>query len=277
MAETGFVQAFKWDEQLAEPSYNSGGLVVGGSMPIASPDSRRLGIGAQAAWSAGVILPAVAPEVLVTSATKPLIQYALRASYPAGALTAIMAHVGTDAHDWLLENALIRSLSLSGSPEDALRARFDIAALMVTKGTAGAEEPAVGTLLDWYHGAVTIGDNPYDCRSFDAVINNNVRVNANLDAKTPTEARFPGGFSLGTEEVSLRVSLGTYLAYDILADDPARDVDVDIVYTDGVTTVTLTFTDLAVVGGMTMPFQAGGDDVLWDLELQGAPGCLGIT
>ena len=49
MAETGFVQAFKWDEQLAEPSYNSGGLVVGGSMPIASPDSRRLGIGAQAA------------------------------------------------------------------------------------------------------------------------------------------------------------------------------------------------------------------------------------
>lgn len=277
MAETGFVQAFKWDEQGAEPSYNSGGLVVGGSMPIASPDSRRLGIGAQAAWSAGVILPAVAPDIEVTADTKTLITYAIRASYPAGALTSIMCHVGTDAHDWLLENALIRGLRLSGDPGGPLRATFDIAALTVTKASAGAEEPAVGTLLDWYHGSVLIGESPYDCRAFDCQINNNVRANANLDAKTPTFARFPGAFSLGAEEVSLRLSLGTYLDYDILADDPARDIAAAIVYTDGVTTITLTFTGLAVVGGITMPFQAGGDDVLWDLELQGAPGCLAIT
>jgi len=277
MAETGFVQAFLWDEQGETPDYNSGGLVVGGSMPIASPDSRRSGIGGQAAWSAGVILPSASPEVEVTADTKTLITYAIRDSYPAGALTAIMCHVGTAEHDWLLENALIRSLRLSGSPDNPLRAGFDIAALTVTKAAAGAEEEAVGTLLDWYHGSVLIGVLPYDCRSFDCTINNNVRANANLDAKTPTFARFPGGFSLGTEEVSLRLNLGTYLNYDILADDPARDIAVSISYTDGVTTITLAFTNLAIVGGITMPFQAGGDDVLWDLELQGAPGCLKIT
>jgi len=277
MAETGFVQGFKWDEQGETPSYNSGGLVVGGSMPVPSPDNLRLGIGAQAAWSAGAIMPSVTPEIEVTADTKTLIGYAIRSSYPAGALTSIMCHVGTAAHDWLFENALIRSLRLSGNPESPLRAAFDIAALTVAKAEAGAEEPEVGSLLDWYHGAVTIGESPYDCRSFECEINNNVRPNPNLDAKVAESARFPGGFSLGPEEIRLRLSLGTYLAYDILADTPARNVAAAIVYTDGVTTVTLTFTDLAVIGGMTMPFQAGGEDVLWDLQLQGKPGSLAIT
>jgi len=277
MAETGFVQAFKWDEQGDTPSYNSGGLIRGGALSIPSADTRRLGIGGQALWSAGGIVPAVSPQLDVTDDTLPLIAHAVRASYPAGALTEIMCHVGTAAHDWLLENAVIRQLTLSGAPGQPLAATIDILALAAAKASAGAEEPAVGTALEYYMGSVAIDGDPYDCRSFQAVLNNNVNPRFNLDEKVATSARFPGSLSLGAEEISLRMTLGTYLAYAILADTPARDVGVIIVYTDGVNTLTLTFTGLAVVGGTQMPFVGGSDDVLWDIELQGAPGSLAIT
>jgi len=277
MAETGFVQAFKWDEQGAEPSYNSGGLIRGGSLNIQSPDNRRLGIGGQALWSAGGIIPAVAPQVDVTDDTLALIAHAIRASYPAGALTEIMCHVGTAAHDWLLENAVIRQLTLSGAPEQPLSATFDIVALACAEDTSGAEEPEVGAALEYYMGAVTIGESPYDCRSFEVVINNNVNPRFNLDTKVADSARFPGSLSLGAEEISLRLNLGTHLTYDVLADTPARDIGAVIVYTDGVNTLTLTFTGLAIVGGKQMPFVGGSDDVIWDLALQGAPESLAIT
>ena len=274
--ETGFVQFFEWDEADGG-AYGSSGLVLGGGLGLNSPDNRRPGIGAQAAWSAGGIDARVSPEVGVTAASKPLILHAVRASYPAGALQALDLRVGTAQYDWLLEDAVINSLRLSGAPEDPLRATFDIVALLATEAAAGGEEAAVGTLLDWYHGSVLFGADPYDCRSFQAELNNNVTPRFNLDAKTPTAARFPGVLSLGDELVTLRLNLGEKLAYDVLADTPARNVAVTIEYTDGVTTVTLAFTDMAVTGGLAMPFQAGADDVLWDLELQGAPGCLAIT
>jgi len=276
MPETGFVQAFKWDEQGAEPSYNSGGLIRGGSLNIQSPDNRRLGIGGQALWSAGGIIPAVAPQVDVTEDTLPLIAHAIRASYPAGALTAVMCHVGTAAHDWLLENAVIRQLTLAGAPEQPLSATFDIVALACGEAGAGAVEPEVGGALEYYMGAVTIGESPYDCRSFEVVINNNVNPRFNLDTKVADSARFPGSLSLGAEEISLRFNLGSHLTYDVLADTPARNIAAVISYTDGVNTLTLTFTDLAIVGGKQMPFVGGSDDVLWDLALQGAPGSLDI-
>jgi len=277
MPETGFIEGAGWDEQGETPSYNSFGLITGGGLAVASPDNRRAGIGGQAAWSAGGIIPACTVQADVTEDSLPLIAYAIRASYPAGALTAIMAKVGTAAHDWTLENGVLRQLTLSGQSEQPLRANYDMVFLEAAKGTGGMAEPEVGSILEYYEGAVTIGESPYDCRSFECVINNNVNPRFNLDTKVANSARFPGSLSLGAEVITLRVNLGTYLAYDVLADTPARNVAAVITYTDGVNPITLTFTDLVQVNGRNMPFVGESDDVVWDLEFQGAPESLEIT
>ncbi len=275
--ETGLIQYFKWDEQSGSPVYNSAGLVVGGEVRAAYEDALRRGIGGQSAWSAGQMAFGCTPEVEVTADTKALIGYAIRASYPAGSLQELMLKAGTASVDLLYENAVINSLRLSGSPNDPLRAAFDIMALKETEAAVGDTEPSVGSLLDWYMGNVTIGGSGYDCEGFEATIDNQCRYRFDLDAKSANEKRLPSSIAIGLEQVSLTVRLREKLTWDVDADTPTRNIGAVIAYTDGVTTITLTFTNLAHTGARAMPFENEDGDIIWAYEFRGKPGSLVIT
>jgi len=274
--ETGLLQYLKWDTQ-AGLEYKSLGLLTGGELRAAYEDSLRRGAGGQSVWSAGPMEFRLTPQAEVTSATKALIQAAIRASYPAGALTLLKLIGGTASYDFLTENAVINTMRCSGAPDSPLIAAFEIMGLSETETALGATMPAVGTILDWYHGAVTIGGAAYDCEGFELNVNNRCRYRFDLDAKAANSKRLPTSIALGLEEISLRATLREKLTWDVDADTPARTKAAVIIYTDGVTTITFTFSNLAHTGARAMPFVAEDGDVLWAYEFRGKPGSLVIS
>lgn len=278
MAKTGVFQYVIWDEQSGSPTYVSPGLVVGGEAFARYDDAIRRGIGGQALFSAGGMRFGCNLDLEITNESKPLLQYAIRASYPAGALTEVMVKAGTDAVDFLYENAVVNRLRVSGEPEAPFRASLEILAKKETETAVGdAVEAIAGQLMDWYLGSVVIASNPYDCVGFDLELSNGCDYLFDLDAKSSNVKRLPTAVKLGTEEVRLTVRLRDKLVFDVDADNPSRAIAAVIVGNDGTNSITFTFSNLAHTGGRPMPLVGPDDDVVWAYELTGKQGSLAIT
>jgi len=272
--ETGELQYLIWDEQ-GEAVYTSPGLLIGGEIRAAYDDILRRGAGGQSVFSAGPMEFRCTPRVHVVNESKVLIGYAIQS---AGALTEVVLKGGTAAYDFLLENAVINSLRVSGAPGEPVVADFDIMGKKETETAVGdAQEAIAGQLFDFYHDAVTIGGSPYKCQSFELEVNNRCRYRLDLDAKDADVKRLPTSIAVGVQEVRLRVSLLEKLTWDVDADAPTRTTAAVIVVGDGTNAITFTFTNLAFTGPRAMQFQAEDGDVEWPYELIGKPGSLVIT
>jgi len=278
VAKTGVFQYAIWDEQGEGPTYVSPGLIVGGEAFARYTDAIRRGVGGQALFSAGGMRFGCNLDLELTNESKALLLHAIRASYPAGALTEVMVKAGDDAVDLLYENAVVNRLRVSGEPEVPFRASLEILAKKETETAVGdAVEAIAGQLVDWYHGSIAIDGDPYDCLGFELELANGCDYLFDLDSKAAESKRLPTAIKLGTEEVRLTVRLRDMLAFDPDADTPSRAIAAIIIGNDGTNSITFTFSGLAHTGGRPMPLVGPDDDVVWAYELTGKQGSLVIT
>ena len=272
--ETGEIQYLIWDEQ-GSAVYTSPGMIIGGEIRAAHDDMLRRGAGGQSIFSAGPMEFRCTPRVYLVNESKVLVGYATQT---AGALTEVVLKGGTAAFDFLLENAVINSLRVSGSPGEPVVADFDFIGKKETEAAVGDTQEAIaGQLFDFYYDAVTIGGSPYKCQGFELEVNNNCRYRFDLDAKGADVKRLPTSIAVGIEEVRLRVDLLEKLTWDVDADAPARTTAAVVVVGDGTNSITFTFANLGFTGPRAMPFVAGDGDVVWSYNLIGKPGSLAIT
>ncbi len=276
--ETGLLQYASWDEDGDTPTLVSPGLITGGEPYGEYSHPARHGLGGQTLPFAEGFRAGCRLDVNVTNESKILLGYAVRASYPAGALTEILVKAGTASYDFLYRHALINSLRVSCAPEQPLAASLDIIALTETEDTTGdtVEAIAVG-LMPWGNGSITIGGSPYDCVGYELNLNNGCGYRFDLDAKSADEKRWPTSIRTGREQVTLSVQLREKLVFDVDADAPATNLAAVITGNDGTNTITFTFANLRHTGGRRMPFVNEDDDTIWPYQFAGVPGSLVIT
>ncbi len=276
--ESGEVQWCKWAEQGETPSYVSPGLIVGGRLAPAYDDVLREGIGNQSIWSAGPMEFAASLDLQLTNESKVLLGHAIRTSYTEAAIQEIMINGGTGDHDFLIENALIRSMRVRGTPGEPVSATLDILGRKQTDAAAGGSNAAIAAgLMEDYFASVTIGAAAQECMGFEISLDNQVEYAWNLDAKSATEKRLPPGFRIKRERVELSLDLREKQTLDVDADAPTRNIAAIVIASDGTNPITFTFANLGHIGGQPMEFVTDNGDVLWRYRFRGKPGSLVIT
>lgn len=271
---TAVVEAATWDVQAGSTPKALGLLMGGGARASSDLDFRR-GAYNQSSPFAGPVHFGGSFIVEATSDTKALIQNALRS---AGVLPALKFKAGTDAVNLLHENAYINTLRVRGSVNSPLEATLDYLAVTETETASGITGVALGSNLLPFGGAsVTVGGSAFKCQDFEIQVNNNIEDYFTLDAKGSNVKRLPTGITLGAEEIAFRARFLEKHTWDVDEDAPAFTIAAIVIYTDGVNSVTFTFSNLARRGNRELPIKTASDLVDWDYEFLGGAGSLAIT
>jgi hypothetical protein len=274
--KTGALQFFKWDEDIAEPSYNAGGLLLAGEMVAESALDMRYGVQNQASPFAGPVRYSGRAEFGITADTKALIACALRG---AGALTALKLYGGCTADiDILHASALLNRLVVSGGVDQEPRATIEWLALTETQAAAGSTVVALTSdLLPFGGASLSVDTAPVKAQNFEITVENGVQAYTSLDAKEEDEMRLPQGLTVGMEKVSLRMGCLEMQTWDVGEDVPLQDIAALISYDDGTNDITFTFTGLSRRGARPFPFVTESGLVIWQYEFMGPAGALVIA
>jgi hypothetical protein len=272
--ETGVLEWLKWDTQAGEV-WKSPGLITGGTLfPSGYNATVRRGAGNQGSFHHGPTRFRCAPQLEVTADSKPLMVAALRVG---GVLPALKFWGGTAAYDFKMENAKINSMRVSGAVDEPMTVALEIVGPMEAEAAVGGAVAALTSeLLPWSGASVAL-DAPYNCQGFEAGVNNNLQEYFDLDAKAATTKRLPTGITQGWEEIVFRGDFLLKQAWDIGADAPPVNIGATVIYTNGTTTITQTFTNLTRTGTRALPVQRESGLVVWAYEFLGKPGALVIT
>ena len=277
MVETAVKQFLNWDAQ-GTPSWKAPGILKGGGRRPGSPGREEVGVGGQVIQRAGKVAFKVTADFIVTTDSPALLAYAIRASYPAGALSPLMMQVGTEGADHLYEDGLIDALTIKADDEGSLEASLEAIFLSRSAETGEAIVAATDASWEWYEGVVTVGAE-YPIKSLEIAQKNGLNpFYGGIGTKTPGIVRWPQSIELGLE--SIAVKLDTYepiTTWDGDADTPATDIGAVVVLTHGTDVLTFTLTNLAFEGDEDMPIVTGSEFVTYGYNLKGRPGSLAIT
>ena len=105
----------------------------------------------------------------------------------------------------------------------ALKADFEWLALTGTTGdaTVAAAALAKNLILQWHAATVLLGGSGYGCQSVKARLENGLKLDTDLDAKTAGVERMPQSVSPGDSKVSIDVEFDSYPAVDPYVANPA--------------------------------------------------------
>lgn len=134
-----------------------------------------------------------------------------------------------------------------GAVGDAVQVAYDVVGTTMTSITATAGQiasPASTAPFVWSAGAVTIDGAAHACQSFEVELNNNLRPESSLDAKSANSRRLPEIVEPGTEEVTGRFVVKVPIAFNGVADTPSLPFGATIQIGNGYTTKTLTLRQL---------------------------------
>ena len=201
-------------------------IVSGGSWGEDANVATREGIG-----GVGVIVPGLqmyrASFDVVPVDANCLLDKVLRASYPAGALTAVQLELGDDELGIQDGGWLVDACEFAMSVEEPLSISYDVVTPSKVTKTSGAGEVGFpgyipgDTTVEWYNGDVTIGGSSYDCRAITGRVRNNLMPRPTLDTKTSGSRRYPEALDVGPEEVELTAEFWASPDHDLNGDDLA--------------------------------------------------------
>jgi hypothetical protein len=171
----------------------------------------------------------------------------------------------------------VNSLELKLAKGGALQMAVDWVALAHTASavTVGATALAKNLLLAWHTAAVTFGGVAFNCQSLSVKLDNGLKLDTDLDAKTLATARMPTVCKPGLHKVTADIEFASYPTVDLTATVPGT---VALVYRclsseTSAKTFTHTVTNLHPVG-MPIPILKGEDEVVWKLSLEADHGDL---
>ena len=246
--DTGVIEAAAWSDDLWAANTLAFGIVTGGGREESANIEKRGGISGKSVMRGGVYECSCSPEVLITYDTKTLLQKALRASYPSGALPEIEVRVGGGVEYWEFNNAKIDSAEVEVRYEEAATASFEIQGKSRTRTVAALASPTLSSenTMEWAFGNVTIGGVNYNCQRARLSISNNVFRYGDCDTKAASLKRLPVGIKEGTQEIELEVEIQTEHNVDLSADTIVSNIGAVITLSDGTNTITFTLTNLAL-------------------------------
>ena len=245
--DTGVVEAAAWstDSWVSSLSF---GIVTGGGREESANIEKRSGISGKSVRRGGIYECSCSREVLITYDSLALLNLALRASYPTGALTAFEVRIGGGVEYWEFNNAKIDSLEVEVRYEEAATASFEIQGLTRTRTVAALSAPTLTSenTMEWAFGNVTVGGSNYNCNRARLSINNNVFRYGDCDTKAASAKRLPVGIKEGTQEIELEVEIQTEHNVDLAADTITSNLAAVITLSDGTNSITFTLSNLAL-------------------------------
>ena len=274
--EIGTKQGFRWDTQ-GGATYKSPGLIIGGEIGADDPFEIRDGVGGQQSGYAPPVEFGASLQVQATLDTKALLLLALQSG---GALTALQYEGGSSGVKFLHETAYIRRCRIAFRKGEPLACDFEFIATDETESaSAGANVALTSELLPCGGTVVTIGGSPYSCQEgIIEIEQSGLQIVYDLDSKGVGSKRKPVVvIGPGIERITLSGNWLSHLPRTVAADAPALNLAAVLSATDGVNTITGTFTNLAYTGPRRMPLVAPNELVNWDFSFIGKAGSLVIT
>lgn len=251
------------------------GKVMGGEMPLDPNLRSEEAIAGQRIIEGGQFHPEVSFDVELQSIA--LVQDALRASLPAGALTANKFDIGNTAAGTLLSGGKINTCSVAFAFGGAMTASFNIRALTAAAGATTAHGSLAGQAWRWFEGQCTLGGAQKGIMEATININNNVDwEEGDTDTKAAASLRIADALKVGIEEITLDVVTKVDPAEDLDADYIANNVAAVIRAVNGVKHRTFTFANLTP-GPFSRPIMVGNTIVGYKQSYVGIPGSLVIT
>ena len=216
-------------------------LVDGGEIRTLSEVLEHRGIGSyKPRQYPGLLQPSGSVDFKVQSKTE--IAHAIRDA-ATNLLPTFDIEAGTSAGGQKHVGCKVDSLRLSAVSKDILKASLDWKGLTSAASAAATHSPADTVPLLWYEFSATGIPGSINPVSFDLSISNGVDWEAVLETPTAGSKRFAKYLSEGPQNVTLNLKLENADSTTIDADALAAIATVTLVFTKGMTVVTVTLTN----------------------------------
>lgn len=208
-----------------------------------------------------------------------VLNYGLRASVTSPTVTGLRFEGGTDAVAFRHDYAYINRLSLSGRIGESLSASFDWMALQPSVIVVPAWQTLdTYAVYEWFHGTTTTvdGTSAMQMQSFEITVENNLRIESDLDAgKVTNKKRWGQLCYCGSERVTATITAismpATARLVMPLNDIPDATATASIVFTNSASqTLTIAMANLALVG-RAMPITMPDATVIHTFRYEGKP------
>jgi len=221
MAQAATTGLFQW-LKFGTASANTGtGILTGGTLSHDAQVRRRIGVGGNERRRGGMVAPGGSATFYITDTNLALINAALRATYPRGALTELEIEGGADTWARAYSDAVITTASIEYAREEGVRATVNWGSLGVDTGTGSSQPAEANDIWEDYDCIITGGTymaaGEYGVNGLTINIDNQVSFHSNANTRAAGSLRLPMFYVHGTE----------VLTVNLTCDEPILDTTLD--------------------------------------------------
>ncbi len=221
MAQAATTGLFQW-LKFGVGSANTGtGILTGGTLSHDAQVRRRIGVGGNERRRGGMVAPGGSATFYITDTNLDLINAALRATYPRGALTELEIEGGADTWARAYSDAVITTASIEYAREEGVRATVNWGSLGVDTGTGSSQPAETNDIWEDYDCIITGGTymaaGEYGVNGLTINIDNQVSFHSNANTRAAGSLRLPQFYVHGTE----------VLTVNLTCDEPILDTTLD--------------------------------------------------
>ena len=221
MAQASTTGLFQW-LKFGTASANTGtGILTGGTLSHDAQVRRRIGVGGNERRRGGMVAPGGSATFYITATNLALINAALRATYPRGALTELEIEGGADTWARAYSDAVITTASIEYAREEGVRATVNWGSLGVDTGTGSSQPAEANDIWEDYDCIITGGTymaaGEYGVNGLTINIDNQVSFHSNANTRAAGSLRLPQFYVHGTE----------VLTVNLTCDEPILDTTLD--------------------------------------------------
>ena len=220
------------------------GIITGGSHDIEGEIEEMRGVGSSKLYQQrpGLVKPSGSIDIDVQS--KDILLKAVRGEHDILPEFSIDAGVYTEGK--IHKNCKCSSLSITAAFKSKLTASFSWVGLHVDTGTPQAQSPSDKNVFMWYEGKI-VGISDL-IREISFKVDHDIDIEAPIREHTPESEKVREGDYLveGDQKIEVNLKLFTPVGVDISANDLSEISSIQLIFTSGAETLTLTINNLLI-------------------------------